>query len=139
MDQSNGSERFEASIYKWSLRFRNPDEERLYQQELQLNPPSPYMMKVVALIVIATSILYRMYALIAASMQLSTKTAGLRLELVFAVIVVGAALLELILWVGNCGRSMLGVLIYTTLNCVTTTAAFYTQKAPLFGVMYKTP
>ena len=32
---------------------------------------------------------------------------------------------------------MQGVLIYTTLNCVSITAGFYTQLAPVFGVMYE--
>jgi hypothetical protein len=135
MDQGVRNERFDESIYYWSLAFINPHEEQLYQQEMTTNPPTPYMMKVVAVLVVAISIFYRLLTLSSALLGLSAKTAGLTIELIFCGVVVGAALAELILYIcGWCPR-LQGVLIYTTLNCISPTAAFYTQKAPVFGMM----
>ena len=94
MDHGIPNERFEESIHKWSLTFRNAAEEQLYQQEMLTNSPTPYMMKVVAAMVIVMSIVFRLYAVFTAAMGLSTKTAGFGLELAFALIVVGVALVE---------------------------------------------
>ena len=137
MAQGTLNDSFDETIYWWSLEFRNPEDERMYTQEMLANPPTPYMMKVVAVIVIVISVLYRFVALCATTLSLGLKTAGLQLELIFCMVVVVAALLELTLCLCNSCRGFQGAIIYTTLNCITTTAAFYTQRAPVFGIMYR--
>ncbi len=136
MDQGTENESFDQSVNKWSLRFHNAVEEQLYQQDIIVHPPNPYMMKVVAFIVINLTILYRFYMLSAAALGLPTKTAGFTFELIFALAVVAATLIEFVLYMISWFKPMQGVLLYITLSCLLIAAAFYTMKGPYIGIMY---
>jgi len=132
----NEDERFEKSISFWTLKFNDPDEEEIFQKKIDGSFRLPLVFRIIVYIGIAYQFVFRIYKMIAVLYMLDVKAGTFMEEFLSALAYGVACLIELFLRVTGKFKPLQGTALYIVFPLMCVYAAFFTQKAPLFGVLY---
>ena len=127
---------FEQDIYSWTLFFRSNEYEETFQREMRSNTRFNATFRILTYVHVASAILYRIAAVISIYTTNFFKTADVVVETALLIFIIAAAFIEAGLRCFPRLRLLQGFFIYTSLGIFDVTGAFYTQRAPLFGIAY---
>ncbi len=136
-----GQEAFSVSHFAqrmspWTLRFLDPKQEQLYQSSLDSKVRFPMFIHVLTYVVIFLQCSYRIVALISAATTRFFPCGSVVAEIATLIFLVVCMLCELLFHKSRQCRFFQGFCFYIGFPIVSIAAAFYTQQAPRFGLMY---
>ncbi len=119
---------------KWTLLFKNPEDEHEFGHAVVRNMRAPLLVRMGTYFAIITTVGYRVAAILSGLLgsNFIVHTTVMK-ETFLLVAILLALVIELLLRITHRLETMQGFFIYTTLPVVVATAAFYTQEAPYFG------
>lgn len=124
----------DENISKWTLSFTKEEDRQNYQERMQNTMIIPVAFKIGAFGIIIIAISYRIVATILAGRSDLIKTGSFTQELSLCLFTIIAIVIEIILRYTGRLKAVHGFFLYIMYPLTSITAAFFTNKAPLFGV-----
>ncbi|MDR3549641.1 MAG: hypothetical protein P4M11_15455 [Candidatus Pacebacteria bacterium] len=125
MPAEHAGDTFQRCVCKYTLIFRNPQEELNYQITAGQGVNSPRLATVFAYLCLGSHIIYRVLALLSNYVNVGMAGASPPVELTLLLLLLLVYLIETLLRHFNTMVHVHGLLLYTTLPIVVVTAAFY--------------
>jgi hypothetical protein len=125
----------DRGLNPWTLRFRDPEQEKLYQELIDSNLHLPLFFRVATYGAIALHCGYRCFAIFSVCGGNIMPTGTLLEELSLLILIIVCIMIELVIRKANVWRKVQGFFLYCCIPIVSITAAYYTQKAPRFGIL----
>ncbi len=126
---------FSSRMSSWSLCFVDPEHEIMYQEVMKSNMHIPLLFRLLTYMVFVLQFGYRCAALGSACGRGFMPTGTFREELGSLSLILVCLSLELLLRLTGRCRQLWGLNMYICFPIVTVAAAYYTQRAPRFGML----
>ena len=126
--------RSEHSLQGWTLLFKDPEEERQYQEYVHSKMSLPWLFRLVTDAGIAFHCVYRLFAIYTITTGSDYPTGSLTQEVGLGLYIITTITFEWLLKQANILKSLRGFFSYMCFPIVSVIAAFSTQRSPRLGL-----